>query len=274
MDQPSEAHPTPTTLYRLYDPEGTLLYVGIAGNPGRRLQDHRRDKPWWGEVSVIKLEHFPSRPEAEAHEVAAIHAERPTHNVLHSTTIGFVRDRPESDRLSDGRRAVVVAAEMGISRSRYAQRRYIGWSPEQAASTPVEEPPPTSKVGLWPGDTWGRWVVVSRKGSVFVLRCGCGYERQAGASQFHRTLNCPPCWRKEQGHKSPAEHEAAKAAKDEARRQEHPIGTTRNGWTIIAHLGFRGSGLLISARHTCGAVADTTVASISGTKPPACPCEG
>ncbi len=32
---------SPTTLYRLYNADGGLLYVGIAGNPGRR------STIWW-----------------------------------------------------------------------------------------------------------------------------------------------------------------------------------------------------------------------------------
>jgi hypothetical protein len=41
----------PTTLYRFYDASGRLLYVGIAGNPGRRFAQHGRDKSWWSQVA-------------------------------------------------------------------------------------------------------------------------------------------------------------------------------------------------------------------------------
>ena len=37
----------PTCLYRVHDAQGGLLYVGIAGNPGRRFQEHAGTKPWW-----------------------------------------------------------------------------------------------------------------------------------------------------------------------------------------------------------------------------------
>jgi predicted GIY-YIG superfamily endonuclease len=76
--------PTPTTLYRLYDSAGTLLYVGIAGNPGRRFEQHRKDKPWWGEVAEIKVAHYPTRAEAAHAETAAIKTERPRHNIIHN----------------------------------------------------------------------------------------------------------------------------------------------------------------------------------------------
>ncbi|WP_443067521.1 GIY-YIG nuclease family protein [Streptomyces sp. NBC_01426] len=34
-------------MYRLYDAEGRLLYVGITMNLQQRLADHRRQKFWW-----------------------------------------------------------------------------------------------------------------------------------------------------------------------------------------------------------------------------------
>lgn len=75
---------TPTTLYRLYNADGELLYIGIAGNPGRRFEQHRKDKPWWGTVAEIKVEHFDTRDQAAQAETAAIKHERPLHNVIHN----------------------------------------------------------------------------------------------------------------------------------------------------------------------------------------------
>lgn len=75
----------PTSLYRLYDASDVLLYVGIAGNPGRRFEQHRGEKPWWGEVARIMLEHFPSREAALAAESKAIKADRPRYNIAGQT---------------------------------------------------------------------------------------------------------------------------------------------------------------------------------------------
>lgn len=75
----------PTTLYRLYDATNCLLYVGVAGNPGRRFEQHRADKPWWGDVAHATLEHHPSRDDALAAETAAIRTENPRHNVAGRT---------------------------------------------------------------------------------------------------------------------------------------------------------------------------------------------
>jgi predicted GIY-YIG superfamily endonuclease len=73
-----------TTLYRLYNADDELLYVGIAGNPGRRFEQHAEDKPWWSEVAATKLEHFATREAACAAEVTAITTEKPRHNIVHN----------------------------------------------------------------------------------------------------------------------------------------------------------------------------------------------
>lgn len=79
------ANDTPTTLYRLYGTGGELLYIGIAGNPGRRFEQHRADKPWWGDVVGITLEHHPTRAQAADAELEAIQAENPRHNIAGRT---------------------------------------------------------------------------------------------------------------------------------------------------------------------------------------------
>jgi hypothetical protein len=59
--------------------------VGIAGNPGRRLQEHAGTKAWWGQVSWVHVEHYPTRTEAEAAEITAIKSEWPKYNVAQVT---------------------------------------------------------------------------------------------------------------------------------------------------------------------------------------------
>lgn len=68
-------------LYRMYDGDDHLLYVGITLDVAHRFADHRQGKTWWADVATIRLEHFGTRADLEAAEVAAIVAERPVHNV-------------------------------------------------------------------------------------------------------------------------------------------------------------------------------------------------
>jgi len=73
-----------TTLYRYYDSDNALLYVGISNKPGRRLQEHFKGQPWSGLIKKTDFEHFETREEAERAEIDAIKAEKPKHNVVHN----------------------------------------------------------------------------------------------------------------------------------------------------------------------------------------------
>lgn len=67
-------------VYRFYDVDRNLLYVGCTGDFGNRLAQHSRDKPWWRYVATVTLEHFDDEVAAFAAEAAAIGAESPIWN--------------------------------------------------------------------------------------------------------------------------------------------------------------------------------------------------
>lgn len=67
-------------LYRLYGKEG-LLYVGITRTGCKRLEGHKRDKPWWPSVERIEVERFWTRRDVRVAECNAIADERPALNV-------------------------------------------------------------------------------------------------------------------------------------------------------------------------------------------------
>ncbi len=70
-----------TTLYRVYDTNKDLLYVGISGNPARRLEEHQAHKTWWHDATIVLLCHYPTRVAAAEAEQAAIRSENPVYNV-------------------------------------------------------------------------------------------------------------------------------------------------------------------------------------------------
>lgn len=74
----------PTSLYRYYDRDGVLLYVGITGRGALRNGEHF-SKPWWRHVRRQEVEHFPSRAAALAAESAAIREHQPPFNVQHNS---------------------------------------------------------------------------------------------------------------------------------------------------------------------------------------------
>lgn len=70
----------PTLLYRFYDANCDLLYVGVTGRPDERFTAHRRNARWWNEIAFLDTEMLPSMYEALRAEREAIHAESPIHN--------------------------------------------------------------------------------------------------------------------------------------------------------------------------------------------------
>lgn len=73
-----------TALYRLYDAQDQLLYIGISEDPEKRWAHHASEKPWWPQVARKQVGWFPTREEAEAAEARAIATEHTPHNVAGS----------------------------------------------------------------------------------------------------------------------------------------------------------------------------------------------
>ena len=80
------------TLYRLFDADDQLLYVGISRNWRERFHAHEKAQPWWNEVTKITLERFDSREAVAEAERVAIKVERPTKNKQHSQTYESPQD--------------------------------------------------------------------------------------------------------------------------------------------------------------------------------------
>lgn len=72
------------TLYRFYDNDKRLLYVGISVRGPRCWREHASDKVWYSDVATATMEHFPTTAEALKAEEAAIKTEAPAYNVVHN----------------------------------------------------------------------------------------------------------------------------------------------------------------------------------------------
>lgn len=70
----------PHELYRFYDANGDLLYVGITGSVQIRMSQHRRTQPWWDLVATMTVQRFDSRRDSEIAERVAIRDEDPMFN--------------------------------------------------------------------------------------------------------------------------------------------------------------------------------------------------
>lgn len=80
----------PTALYRHFDCNGKLLYVGVSIDPIVRLKEHKRTSDWFREISSITIEWFPSRRLARMAEEDAILRESPAFNLMHNRKL--IRD--------------------------------------------------------------------------------------------------------------------------------------------------------------------------------------
>lgn len=75
------APPRHHVLYRFYDDQGVLLYVGITMTASHRFMSHRSEQLWWSEVKWINIEDHPDEGSARAAELAAIRSESPKYNI-------------------------------------------------------------------------------------------------------------------------------------------------------------------------------------------------
>lgn len=84
-----------TALYRHYDADGLLLYIGITQDFKNRDSVHGFQSPWWKYVADSQVEWFASRTEAVRAESSAIKSEDPLFNSFHSRLVNAERKRSD-----------------------------------------------------------------------------------------------------------------------------------------------------------------------------------
>lgn len=73
-----------TALYRHWDEEDNLLYVGVSLSAVARLSDHMANSRWAPDIAKVTVEYYGSRPDALAAEQKAIETEAPAYNVIYN----------------------------------------------------------------------------------------------------------------------------------------------------------------------------------------------
>lgn len=76
--QTSQIHPV---VYRIFDADDRLIYIGATSNLEQRLIGHGSAAWWYPLLHRIETEPQPSMEDALAAELAAIHAEKPAFNL-------------------------------------------------------------------------------------------------------------------------------------------------------------------------------------------------
>lgn len=68
------------SVYRCYDTDGVLLYVGCSTNLTNRMRVHRCKSPWFDASVRVEAHEYPERWQAQCVEQFLISLLRPRHN--------------------------------------------------------------------------------------------------------------------------------------------------------------------------------------------------
>jgi hypothetical protein len=79
--------PDTVAVYRLYDANGQLLYVGQSRNPKARFITHAREVDWWEEVAHWAVEWWSDRYAARTQEQLLIAELSPRYNIAHAPLV-------------------------------------------------------------------------------------------------------------------------------------------------------------------------------------------
>lgn len=72
------------SIYKHYNTNGELLYVGASQNPFARLKSHELCSSWAADISLVYIERFDSLDDALSAEKQAIQSEGPKFNTAHT----------------------------------------------------------------------------------------------------------------------------------------------------------------------------------------------
>lgn len=81
-----------TILYRAYDKNHELLYIGISSQVFGRFDQHSQTSKWMYECEYALMEHFMTRRQALEAEKLAIQEEFPKYNQVHK------KEKPDETR--------------------------------------------------------------------------------------------------------------------------------------------------------------------------------
>lgn len=135
-----EREKAPFVVYRMYDADSALLYVGVTMNDAVRLHAHSNQKAWFYRVATVTFTRYATKSEAYAAEKAAIKEEKPLHNVRDSgkSLRRLPLNQPEitdpnPEEGSESHIDITTAAEyLGIARQTLLNWRSRGYGPPSA----------------------------------------------------------------------------------------------------------------------------------------------
>ena len=122
-------------LYRLYDANDELLYVGISKSALKRLGEHYQTKEWADQIATMTIEQYPDRNSVEKAEQTAISKENPVHNKRRQQLVAKTPRQlwelaTSNERIMVGHLLNVVAHELRNERL-FNDRDYYSTMPAQ-----------------------------------------------------------------------------------------------------------------------------------------------
>ncbi|MEU4410679.1 GIY-YIG nuclease family protein [Streptosporangium sp. NPDC023963] len=149
-----------TALYRFYDEDERLLYVGITDDLDTRWTTHAGNKHWWPNVARKAVEWHDNRVAAAKAERNAIIDESPLYNVTHSPE--YVRprrkiniQRPHGPAPAAPLHALVLKTLSEQGRSQNWLHKRTGVSRNTIASWKAQPRPPQAGTVLTIADALG-----------------------------------------------------------------------------------------------------------------------
>jgi hypothetical protein len=134
----------PHAIYRYWDHDDDLLYIGRTNDPMRRADEHWRRKDWITSAVRIDLEWVPAHRVHEL-EQFAIQSEHPRYNIQHNTCRIKVELTAEvSVPSGDGLVALVATSALAIIMAKWAFDAVANWSVKRRATragVPIDLPP-------------------------------------------------------------------------------------------------------------------------------------
>jgi len=83
-------------LYRHFDKDNNLLYVGVSLNALNRLAQHKQHAHWFNQINRVEIESFETRKEALEAEREAIYSEKPKHNLMRPTPKRVLKEKTKA----------------------------------------------------------------------------------------------------------------------------------------------------------------------------------
>jgi predicted GIY-YIG superfamily endonuclease len=103
-------------LYRHYDKDNNLLYVGVTDSIERRQKDHKSRAHWYDKITSVTTEDYATRVEALEAERLAIINEKPLANIqgLSNPVIEKIKDSVLANNLVDRLGGYVTDDELRV----------------------------------------------------------------------------------------------------------------------------------------------------------------